>query len=90
VTLDRSGCADYRDLGGTATMDDRPLHTGALLRSGDLYRLAAATVRATRAGAISRIVDFGWAAELVIKPFVACCGWLSRSGVGSCRPVGVV
>jgi hypothetical protein len=49
-------------------MDDRPLHTGALLRSGDLYRLAAATVRATRAGAISRIVDLGWAAECEQMP----------------------
>jgi ABC-2 type transport system ATP-binding protein len=28
--------------------------------------------------------------KLVIKPFVVCRGWLSRSGVGFCRPAGAV
>jgi hypothetical protein len=68
VTLDWSGCAGYRDLGGTPTMDGHRLRTGALLRSGDQCRLAAATVRAIRAGAVSRIVDLRWAWECGKSP----------------------
>jgi protein tyrosine/serine phosphatase len=49
-------------------MDGRSLCTGALLRSGDQYRLAAATVRAIRVGAVSRIVDLRWAWECEQSP----------------------
>ena len=49
MTVDWSGCANHRDVGGAPTATGARVRTGALVRSGRHDRLSAAAVEAVRA-----------------------------------------
>jgi protein tyrosine/serine phosphatase len=68
MTVDWSGCANHRDVGGAPTATGARVRTGALVRSGRHDRLSAAAVEAVRAGAVGRIVDLRGGGECVEHP----------------------
>jgi len=66
--LDWPDCRNVRDLGGLPAMDGRRIRARVLVRSDNHDRLTAASVRAVRGSAVSRIVDLRWARECAKSP----------------------